>query len=80
MNVIDIEKDFYEGIKDTIVSGLDYGWFNEHVAQRIARCYGLTRKSILKYDAEELGSFDERTPDEIDNVFGEETEYPEERD
>ena len=75
MNVIDEQKDFYQGIKDTIISGLDYGWFDERVAQRIARCYGLTRESILKYDAEELGSFDERTPDEIDDVFGEESEY-----
>ena len=75
MNGIFEEQGFKNGIKDTIVSGLDYGWFDEHVAQRIARCYGLTRESILKYDAEETGSFDDRTPDEIDNVFGEETEY-----
>ena len=80
MNIIDMDKDFYEGIKDVIVSGVDYEWFDDEVAQRIARCYGLTRESILKYDAEELGSFDERTPDEIDNLFGEDTEYPEERD
>ena len=80
MNVIDEQKDFYQGIKDTIISGLDYGWFDEHVAQRIARCYGLTRESILKYDAEEMGSYDECSPTAIDNVFGEESEYPYWRD
>ena len=80
MNVIDIEKNFYEGIKDTIVSGLNYGWFDEHVAQRIAKCYGLTRADILNYDFTELGSFDEESPDEIDNVFGLESDYPEEKD
>ena len=50
MNVIDMDKDFYQGIKDNIVSGLDYGWFDKNVAQRIARCYGLTRADILNYD------------------------------
>ena len=80
MNIIDEQKDFYQGIKDTIVSGLDYEWFDDEVAQRIARCYGLTRESILKYDAEEMGSYDECSPDEIDNVFGEESEYPYWRD
>ena len=80
MNVIDIEKDFYEGIKDTIVSGLDYGWFDKNVAQRIARCYGLTRADILNYDFTELGSYDEKSADEIDDVFGLESDYPEEKE
>jgi hypothetical protein len=80
MNIIDVEKNFYEGIKDTIVSGLFYGWFDKHVAQRIAKCYGLTRADILNYDFTELGSFDEKPADEIDNVFGLESDYPKEEE
>jgi hypothetical protein len=78
MNIIDVEKNFYEGIKDNIVSGLFYGWFDKHVAQRIAKCYGLTRADILNYDFTELGSFDEKPADEIDTVFGLESDYPKE--
>jgi len=80
MNIIDVEKNFYEGIKDNIVSGLFYGWFDKHVAQRIAKCYGLTRADILNYDFTELGSFDEKPADEIDNVFGLESDYPKEEE
>ena len=76
MNIIDVEKNFYEGIKDTIVSGLFYDWFDKSVAQRIARCYGLTRDDILNYDFTELGSFDNCTEEEIDDKFGKETLYP----
>ena len=39
MNIIDMDKGFYEGIEETIVSGLMYGWFDKHVAQKIAKCY-----------------------------------------
>ena len=78
MNIIDMDKGFYEGIEETIVSGLMYGWFDKHVAQRIAKCYGLTRADILNYDFTELGSFDEKPADEIDNVFGLESDYPKE--
>lgn len=76
MNIIDVEKNFYEGIKDTIVSGLDYGWFDKEAAIRIAYCYGLTRADILNYDFTELGSFDNYTEEEIDDKFGKETLYP----
>ena len=80
MNIIDIEKDFYEGIKDTIVSGLMYGWFDKSIAQKIAKCYGLPRYLLLNYDGIEIGFFDTHTPDEIDDVFGEESDYPEEKE
>lgn len=76
MNIIDIEKNFYEGIKDTIVSGLFYGWFDKETAIRIAYCYGLTRDDIINYDFTELGNFDNYTADEIDDKFGKETLYP----
>ena len=79
MNIIDIDKGFYEGIEDTIVSGLMYGWFDKLVAQKIAKCYGLSRNLLLNYDGIEIGFYDTHTPDEIDNVFGLESDYPEEK-
>ena len=74
-----MDKGFYEGIEDTIVSGLMYGWFDKLVAQKIAKCYGLSRNLLLNYDGIEIGFYDTHTPDEIDDVFGLESDYPEEK-
>jgi len=80
MNIIDMDKGFYEGIEETIVSGLMYGWFDKHVAQKIAKCYGLPRYLLLNWDSVEIGFFDKHTADEIDNVFGLESDYPKEEE
>lgn len=66
---------FYNGIKDAIISGLEYGWFKPEIAGRIARFYGLTRESILIFDQLELGAFDTRSADEIDSIMGVESIY-----
>jgi len=76
MNSIRKQNSFYEGIEETIVSGLMYGWFDKHVAQKIAKCYGLPRYLLLNWDSIEIGFFDEHTPNEIDTVFGLESDYP----
>ena len=78
MNVINANKGYYEGIQDTILSGLMYGWFDKKIAQRIARCYGIPRYMILNYDGVEICYFDNYKPDEIDKVFGKELDYPHE--
>ena len=80
MNVIDMDKGFYEGIEDTIVSGLMYGWFDKSTAQKMCRHYGLPRYLLLNWDSVEIGFYDTHTADEIDDVFGLESDYPEEKE
>jgi hypothetical protein len=80
MNVIDTEKGFYEGVQDTILSGLMYSWFDKKVAQRIARCYGIPRYMILNYDGIEIGYYDNYKPKEIDEIFGKESDYPKDKE
>tara|TARA_R100000541_G_scaffold11769_1_gene20073 strand:+ start:1063 stop:1305 length:243 start_codon:yes stop_codon:yes gene_type:complete len=80
MKVILQKQGFYEGIQETIVSGLMYGWFDKHVAQRIAKCYGLPRYLILNWDSMETDYFNDHTPHEIDTVFGLESDYPNDED
>ncbi len=68
-------ENFYDGIKNVILTGLEHDYFKSDIAGRIGKFYGISRNSILVYDQFHLGYFDERSASEIEQILGAESIY-----
>ena len=77
MNVIDMDKDFYQGIKDMIVTGAFHDWLTTDKMQRIARYYSISWIELVDYAIDELDydSGNENIDTFFNNKFGDRDEY-----